>query len=87
MNEALHNGGWKMLDIPVQKHEMNTFIAVQLPSGVWRLAAEGDGHDDTVIGNALAIRSGKSAIQLPNNQPTQTSKWVNEDQTGWAKRY
>ena len=24
---------------------------------------------------------------LPNNQPTQTSKWVNEDQTGWAKRY
>lgn len=87
MNEAIHNGGWTMLDLPVQKHEMNTFIAIQLPSGVWRLAAEGDGHDDTVIGNALAIRSGKSAISLPTNQPTQSSKWVDGDNTGWAKRY
>ena len=57
MNEAIHNGGWKMQDIPVQKHEMNTFVATQLPSGAWRLAAEGDGHDDTVISNALAIWS------------------------------
>lgn len=55
MNEAIHNGGWKLLDIPVQKHEFNTFVATQLPSGAWRLAAEGDGHDDIVIGDALAI--------------------------------
>ena len=57
MNEEIHAGGWKMLDLPVQRHEMNTFIATQLPSGAWKLAAEGNGHDDTVIANALAIWS------------------------------
>ena len=55
MNEAVHAGGWHMLPLPVQRHEMNTFTATQLPSGVWRLAADGEGHDDTVIGNALAL--------------------------------
>jgi hypothetical protein len=57
MNEALHFGGWKLLDIPIQKHEMNTFVATQLPSGAWRLAADGEGHDDIVVGNALGIYS------------------------------
>lgn len=57
MNEAIHNGGWKLLDIPAQTHELRTFVAVQLPSGVWRLAAEGNGHDDIVIGDALGIYS------------------------------
>lgn len=55
MNEAIHHGGWKLLDIPVQRHEMNTFVATQLPSGAWRYAASGAGHDDTVISNALGI--------------------------------
>lgn len=55
MNEAIHFGGWKLLDIPEQKHELNTFVATQLPSGVWRLAAGGDGHDDIVMGDALGI--------------------------------
>lgn len=59
MNECIHAGGWKMLPLAVQRHEMNTFVATQLQSGAWRLAADGDGHDDTVIGNALAIWSGK----------------------------
>jgi hypothetical protein len=57
MNEAIHNGGWKLLDIPIQKHEMNTFVANQLPSGAWRLAADGEGHDDIVIGDALGLYS------------------------------
>ncbi len=64
MNEAIHAGGWKMLPLPVQKHEMNTFVATQLPSGVWRLAADGDGHDDTVIGNALAIWEASRGAQI-----------------------
>ena len=59
MNECIHAGGWKMLPLAVQRHEMNTFVATQLQSGAWRLAADGDGHDDTVIGNALAIWSSK----------------------------
>jgi len=54
MHELLHQG-WKLLDIPVQKHEFNTFVSSQLPSGAWRLAAEGDGHDDTVMGCAIAL--------------------------------
>lgn len=57
-NEALHYGGWKMMDIPVQRAEHQAFVATQLPSGAWKLAAEGDGHDDIVIGNSLAYRHG-----------------------------
>jgi len=54
MHELLHNG-WKLLDIPVQKHEFNTFVSSQLPSGAWRLAAEGDGHDDIVMSCGIAL--------------------------------
>ncbi len=54
MHELLHNG-WKLLDIPVQKHEFNTFVSSQLPSGAWRLAADGTGHDDTVMGCGVCL--------------------------------
>jgi hypothetical protein len=59
LNEALHYGGWRLLDLAVQKNELNTFVATQLPSGAWKLAAEGEGHDDTVMGLALGLQSGK----------------------------
>lgn len=52
--EGIHTDGLKLLDHPVQRHEFNTFVSSQTATGVWRLAAEGSGHDDTVIGNALA---------------------------------
>ncbi len=62
-NEALHEGGWQMQNYLVQKNEYNIFVATQLPvSGAWRLAASGDGHDDTVIGGALAFRAGRYAV-------------------------
>jgi len=51
--EALH-GGLALQDNETLKHELRTFVSTQLPSGLWRLAAEGDGHDDTVIALALA---------------------------------
>jgi hypothetical protein len=54
MHELLHNG-WKLLDIPAQKHEFNTFVSSQLPSGAWRLAADGDGHDDIVMGCGITL--------------------------------
>ena len=54
MHELLHSG-WKLLDIPQQKHEFNTFVSSQLPSGAWRLAAEGDGHDDIVMGCGIGL--------------------------------
>lgn len=52
--EGVHTEGWKLQDHEVQRHEMSTFVSTQLPSGIWRLAAEGEGHDDTVIGLGIA---------------------------------
>lgn len=61
-NEAL-NSGWKLLDIPVQRLEHINFIATQLPvSGIWRLAASGTGHDDIVVADAIAYRSGQFTV-------------------------
>ena len=61
-NESIHAGGYKLLDDPVGRHEMNTFVATQTSNGLWRLAAEGEGHDDTVIARALANQSMPSQI-------------------------
>ena len=58
LNESLHAGGLKLLDESVLRHELNTFVATQTGSGLWKLAAEGEGHDDTVIALALANQSG-----------------------------
>ena len=52
--EAIHTNGWKLQNHSLERHQMNTFVSTQLPSGIWRLAAEGDGHDDIVIGLAIA---------------------------------
>lgn len=52
--EAIHTHGWKLQDHPVQRHEMQTFVSTQLPSGIWRLAADNEGHDDTVMGLGIA---------------------------------
>jgi hypothetical protein len=30
MHELLHNKGWKLLDIPIQKHEFNTFVSTKI---------------------------------------------------------
>jgi hypothetical protein len=61
-NEAIHEGGWKLLDLPVQRYEHLNFVAEQLPSGIWRLAADGSGHDDIVMGLCLAYRSGQYTV-------------------------
>jgi hypothetical protein len=52
--EGIHTNGWKLQDHPALRHEMQTFVSVQLPSGAWRLAADGEGHDDTVMGLGIA---------------------------------
>jgi hypothetical protein len=52
--EAIHTHDWKLQDDPVLSHEMHNFVSTQLPSGIWRLAADGEGHDDTVMGLAIA---------------------------------
>lgn len=52
--EGLHSNGLKLLDNETLRHEMMTFVSTQTATGLWRLAAEGEGHDDTVIALALA---------------------------------
>ena len=52
-HEAIYTGGWKMQPHEVQMHEFRTFVASQTPTGLWRLAAAGSGHDDTVISGML----------------------------------
>jgi hypothetical protein len=52
--EGIHTDRLRLLDIPAQKHEMYTFVSSQTQTGAWRLAADGNGHDDTVISLALA---------------------------------
>jgi len=52
--EGIHTDKLKLIDHPVQKHEMSIFVSEQTATGTWRLAAEGTGHDDTVIGLGLA---------------------------------
>lgn len=54
--EGLHTDGLKLLDIPAQRHEFATFVSTQTATGAWRLAAEGEGHDDIVIANGIAWR-------------------------------
>lgn len=66
--EALHpeneNDGWQLQDDPALRHEMNTFISTQLPSGIWRLAAEGEGHDDCVMSLGIAHYVANIAMQI-----------------------
>ena len=86
--ECLHNRGWRMQDHPVQRHEYNTFVATQLPSGMWRLAADGEGHDDTVISGGIGLWTATHMAKLPDTQPMQKSKWIEQDQQpGWARKY
>ena len=86
--EALH-GSLKLQDLEMLKHELRTFVSTQLPSGVWRLAAEGEGHDDTVIALALAWEAASMQIELPAEQPEQKSKWAGEEEKpeGRWRRY
>ena len=60
--EGLHTDGLRLQDIGAQRHELNTFVSSQTTNGVWRMAAEGSGHDDTVIALALAWHSCYSSV-------------------------
>lgn len=52
--EAIHTNGWLLQDVQTERHQMMIFVSTQLPSGIWRLAASGEGHDDIVMGLAIA---------------------------------
>lgn len=54
LHEELETG-LELIDEPVLKAEMFNLISTQLPSGKWKIAARGDGHDDCPVGLALAV--------------------------------
>ena len=47
-------GTFRILNNPIQIGELLAFEQTRLPSGLWRYAAAGNGHDDTVIALALS---------------------------------
>jgi hypothetical protein len=51
---GIESGGFQILNDPVQVGELLSFEQTRLPSGLFRYAAAGNGHDDTVIALALA---------------------------------
>ena len=70
LHESLHaTTGLRLQADPVWTHELNAFIAQQLPSGAWKLAAPDKEHDDTVIGRALAwdVARGGHEMQTARN--------------------
>jgi len=62
LHEALHSGKLKLQVWDVLEHEMNIFVSSQTPSGLWRLAAEEGGKDDTVIALAIAWESTRTPV-------------------------
>jgi hypothetical protein len=82
--EGLHTDGLLLQDRHILRHEMTNFVSTQLPSGIWRLAADGEGHDDTVMALALAWIPSNP---IPELQPVQKSKWADGDMAGKSKRY
>lgn len=61
LHEGLHAAGLQLQKHEVMEHELNTFVGKQMAGGLWRLQAEGEGHDDMVIALALAWQ-GKAMI-------------------------
>jgi hypothetical protein len=51
---GLEQGSFRILNDAIQLGELLSFEQTKLPSGLWRYAAAGNGHDDTVIALALA---------------------------------
>jgi len=64
---AFERGALGLLDDPVQTGELLAFAAERLPSGAFRYAAPGGGHDDTVM--ALALAWSAIAQELPASRP------------------
>jgi len=67
LHEGLHEKGLQLQPCPVLEHELANFVASQTAGGLWRLAAAGTNHDDTVMALALAWAACEQpdAISIP----------------------
>lgn len=63
---AMERGSVILLDHPVLRGELLNFGQERLPSGVWRYAARGNGHDDCLVAVCLAVWA---AEQYAHRQP------------------
>lgn len=65
---AMEQGTFRFLNDPVLLAELFSFEQTRLPSGLWRYAASGDGHDDCVIALALShYAAGRGVARLVDN--------------------
>lgn len=65
---AMEQGTFCFLNDGIQLGELYSFEQTRLPSGLWRYAAAGNGHDDTVIALALSHHASVSGVaQLVDN--------------------
>jgi len=60
--DGIHDGGLRLMNIPVLRREVNTFVSKQTPTNKWRLAASGKGHDDTVLSLGLCWKCCYTAV-------------------------
>lgn len=63
LHEELETG-LKLMDWGVLKSEMNSLTSKQTESGLWKISAEGNSHDDTCIALALAVTAKLNAPRL-----------------------
>ena len=71
----LHEGGLRLQDDPVKRHQLRNFISKQTTSGHWSYEAA-SGHDDYVIALALAawgVHNPHTLIVAP--APSQIANW------------
>jgi len=65
---AMEQGSFRFLPAAVQLAELRSFEQTRLPSGLWRYAASGSGHDDCVIALALSHYASVNGVaQLVDN--------------------
>lgn len=69
LHEELETG-LKLMDWGILKSEMNSLTSKQTETGLWRISAEGNSHDDTCIALALAITA-------KMHTPRQARSWSN----------
>jgi hypothetical protein len=68
--------GMTLLAVDYGTQELNTFVKKQTPSLLWTYAAEGSGHDDSVIARLLAWRAViGGAVLEAHNQPAILLNW------------
>lgn len=80
LHTALHERVLRLQEDPVQRHQLTAFIAVQLPSGAWKLTAPDGEHDDDVIGLGLSWFAAGNATFMVSTVQSRRAPLTPEEQ-------